>query len=130
MFLQETVKAAASSFYANRSVFDVGRLRFQRFVAETQISNEIGGTDMRTTKFNMKEFGIRLRMLRQACGLTQEEFCDVIGISDTHYRNSKKRIWFQNTIFRSFDPAGSVCCPIHMKQAEKPSHIDKQGNSE
>ena len=26
--------------------------------------------------------------------------------------------------------AGSACCPIHMKQAEKPSHIDKQGNSE
>ena len=41
---------------------------------------------MRTTKFNMKDFGLRLRKLRQACGLTQEEFCDVIGISDTHYR--------------------------------------------
>ena len=41
---------------------------------------------MRTTKFNMKDFGARLRKLRQACGLTQEEFCDVIGISDTHYR--------------------------------------------
>jgi len=51
--LQETVKAAASYFYANRSVFDAGRLRFQGFAAETQISNEIGGTDMRTTKFNM-----------------------------------------------------------------------------
>ena len=38
---------------------------------------------MRTTKFNMKDFGLRLRKLRQACGLTQEEFCDVIGISDT-----------------------------------------------
>ena len=24
-----------------------------------------------------------------------------------------KRIWFRNTIFRSFDPAGSTCCPIH-----------------
>ena len=34
----------------------------------------------------MKDFGLRLRKLRQACGLTQEEFCDVIGISDTHYR--------------------------------------------
>ena len=32
---------------------------------------------MRTTKFNMKDFGLRLRKLRQA---------DVIGISDTHYR--------------------------------------------
>ena len=41
---------------------------------------------MRTTKFNMKDFGLRLRKLRQACGLPQEEFCDVIGISDTHYR--------------------------------------------
>ena len=41
---------------------------------------------MRTTKFNMKDFGLRLRKLKQACGLTQEEFCDVIGISDTHYR--------------------------------------------
>ena len=41
---------------------------------------------MRTTRFNMKDFGIRLRKLRQACGMTQEEFCDVIGISDTHYR--------------------------------------------
>jgi DNA-binding XRE family transcriptional regulator len=86
LFLQETVKAAASYFYANRSVFDAGRLGFQGFAAETQISNEIGGTDMRTTKFNLKEFGLRLRKLRQACGLTQEEFCDVIGISDTHYR--------------------------------------------
>ena len=84
--MQETVKAAASYFYANRSVFDAGHLRFQGFAAETQISNEIGGTDMRTTKFNMKDFGLRLRKLRQACGLTQEEFCDVIGISDTHYR--------------------------------------------
>ena len=91
--MQETVKAAASYFYAKRSVFDAGRLRFQGFAAETQISNEIGGTDMRTTKFNMKDFGLRLRKLRQACGLTQEEFCDVIGefcdvigISDTHYR--------------------------------------------
>ena len=84
--MQETVKAAASYFSANRSVFDAGRLRFQRFAAETQISNEIGGTDMRTTKFNMKDFGLRLRKLRQACGLTQEEFCHVIGISDTHYR--------------------------------------------
>ena len=67
--MQETVKAAASYFYANRSVFDAGRLRFQGFAAETQISNEIGGTDMRTTKFNMKDFGLRLRKLRQACGL-------------------------------------------------------------
>ncbi|MBQ8052773.1 MAG: hypothetical protein IJ198_03050 [Lachnospiraceae bacterium] len=25
---------------------------------------------------------------------------------------------------------GNECCPIHMKQAERPSHIDKQGNSE
>ena len=74
--MQETVKAAASYFYANRSVFDAGRLLFQGFAAETQISNEIGGTDMRTTKFNMKDFGLRLRKLRQACGLTQEEFCD------------------------------------------------------
>ena len=41
---------------------------------------------MRTTKFNMKDFGLRLRKLRQACELTQEEFCDMIGISDTHYR--------------------------------------------
>ena len=41
---------------------------------------------MRTTKFNMKDFGKRLRLLRQACGLTQEEFCNEIGISDTHYR--------------------------------------------
>ena len=84
--MQGTVKGAASSFYANTSVFDVGHLRFQGFAAETQVSNEIGGTDMRTTNFNMKNFGLRLRKLRQACGLTQEEFCDVIGISDTHYR--------------------------------------------
>ena len=41
---------------------------------------------MRTTRFNMKDFGTRLRKLRQACGMTQEEFCDKIGISDTHYR--------------------------------------------
>jgi DNA-binding XRE family transcriptional regulator len=41
---------------------------------------------MRTTRFNMKDFGTRLRKLRQACGMTQEEFCDRIGISDTHYR--------------------------------------------
>ena len=61
-------------------------MRTTKFAAETQISNEIGGTDMRTTKFNMKDFGLRLRKLKQACGLTQEEFCDVIGISDTHYR--------------------------------------------
>ena len=53
--MQDTVKAAASSFYAIRSVFDAGRLRFQGFAAETQISNEIGGTDMRPTKFNMKD---------------------------------------------------------------------------
>ena len=45
-------------------------------------------------------------------------------------KNIWKGIWFRNTIFRSFDPTGSECCPIHMKQAEKPSHIDKQGNSE
>ena len=62
--MQETVKAAASYFYANRSVFDAGRLRFQGFAAETQISNEIGGTDMRTTKFNMKDFGLG-RVLRR-----------------------------------------------------------------
>lgn len=84
--MQETVKAAASYFYAITAAFNAGHLRFQGFAAETQISNEIGGTDMRTTKFNMKDFGLRLRKLRQACGLTQEEFCDVIGISDTHYR--------------------------------------------
>ena len=84
--MQETVKAAASCFYALMAVFDAGLLRFQGFAAETQISNEIGGTDMGTTKFNMKDFGMRLRKLRQACGLTQEEFCDVIGISGTHYR--------------------------------------------
>ena len=41
---------------------------------------------MRTTRFNMKEFGTRLRKLRQACGKTQEELCDEIGVSDTHYR--------------------------------------------
>ena len=41
---------------------------------------------MRTTKFNMKDFGSRLRMLRNACGLTQEELCDALGMSDTHYR--------------------------------------------
>ena len=41
---------------------------------------------MRTTRFNMKDFGTRLRKLRQACGMTQEEFCDRSGISDTHYR--------------------------------------------
>jgi transcriptional regulator with XRE-family HTH domain len=35
---------------------------------------------------NMKDFGLRLRNLRHACGLTQEEFSDEIGISDTHYR--------------------------------------------
>ena len=46
---------------------------------------------MKTTKFNMKDFGLRLRKLRQACGLTQEEFCDVIGISDTHYRKIEAR---------------------------------------
>ena len=37
-------------------------------------------------KIHMKDFGARMRMLRLACGLTQEEFCDMIGISDTHYR--------------------------------------------
>ena len=26
--------------------------------------------------------------------------------------------------------AGSTCCPIHLKQAERPSHIDKQGNAD
>ena len=41
---------------------------------------------MRTTRFNMKEFGTRLRKLRQACGKTQEELCEEIGVSDTHYR--------------------------------------------
>ena len=41
---------------------------------------------MRTTRFNMKEFGSRLRKLRQACGKTQEELCEEIGVSDTHYR--------------------------------------------
>ena len=41
---------------------------------------------MRTTRFNMKDFGSRLRMLRNACGLTQEELCDALGMSDTHYR--------------------------------------------
>ena len=41
---------------------------------------------MRTTRFNMKEFGTRLRKLRQVCGKTQEELCDEIGVSDTHYR--------------------------------------------
>ena len=41
---------------------------------------------MKATKFNMKDFGSRLRMLRNACGLTQEELCDELGISDTHYR--------------------------------------------
>lgn len=35
---------------------------------------------------NMKDFGLRLRKLRHACGLTQEEFSNEIGISDTHYR--------------------------------------------
>jgi len=34
----------------------------------------------------MKEFGTRLRKLRQACGKTQEELCEEIGVSDTHYR--------------------------------------------
>ena len=51
--MQETVRAAAAYFFAKIYVFDAGRLRFQGFAAETQISNEIGGTDMRTTKFNM-----------------------------------------------------------------------------
>lgn len=41
---------------------------------------------MKATKFNMKDFGSRLRMLRNACGLTQEELCDELDISDTHYR--------------------------------------------
>ena len=41
---------------------------------------------MRTTRFNMKEFGTSLRKLRQACGKTQEELCEEIGVSDTHYR--------------------------------------------
>jgi len=41
---------------------------------------------LRTFYIPMKDFGARLRMLRLACGLTQEEFCDVIGISDTYYR--------------------------------------------
>lgn len=41
---------------------------------------------MRTTRFNMKEFGTRLRKLRQACGKTQEELCEEIRVSDTHYR--------------------------------------------
>lgn len=41
---------------------------------------------MKTTRFNMKEFGTRLRKLRQACGKTQEELCEEIGVSDTHYR--------------------------------------------
>ena len=84
--MQSIAEATASYFFALLQGFIVGLLRFQGFAAETQISNEIGGTDMRTTKFNMKDFGLRLRKLRQACGLTQEEFCDVIGISDTHYR--------------------------------------------
>ena len=35
---------------------------------------------------NMKDYGSRLRNLRQLCGLTQEQFCNIIGISDTHYR--------------------------------------------
>jgi len=34
---------------------------------------------MRTTRFNMKEFGTRLRKLRQACGKTQEELCEYGG---------------------------------------------------
>ena len=46
------------------------------------------------------------------------------------WSSSTKRIWFRNTIFRSFDPTGSAGCPIHMKQAGKPSHIDKQDDSE
>ena len=37
-----------------------------------------------------KHYTGRLRMLRLACGLTQEEFCNVIGISDTHYRSATR----------------------------------------
>ena len=84
--MQSIAETAASYFFTLLQTDTAGRLRFQGFAAEKQISNEIGGTDMRTTKFNMKDFGLRLRKLRQACGLTQEEFCDIIGISDTHYR--------------------------------------------
>ena len=89
--MQETVKAAASYFYANRSVFDAGRLRFQGFAAETQISNEIGGTDMRTTKFNMKDFGLRLRKLRQGHPTIVDYFYheEVRGTANSGKRNRK-----------------------------------------
>ena len=41
---------------------------------------------MKTTRLNMKDIGFRLRKLRQVYGKTQEELCDEIGVSDTHYR--------------------------------------------
>lgn len=41
---------------------------------------------MRTTKFNMKDFGLRLRKLRQACGLTQEALSEELNISTDQLR--------------------------------------------
>ncbi|MDY4692464.1 MAG: hypothetical protein SO401_02675 [Blautia sp.] len=47
-----------------------------------------------------------------------------------HENQYGKGLWTKIPADGQFDPAGSTCCPIHLKQAEWPSHIDKQGNSE
>ena len=81
------------------------------------------GTQLSLSRFlpvKVKTAGISGRRRRQLSGI----------VNWNPWSSSTKRIWSRNTIFRRFDPAGSTCCPIHLKQAEKPSRIVKQGNPE
>ena len=64
--MQSIAEATASYFFAHFQGFTAGLLRFRglRIKRKSQTKSEE----------------------KQACGMTQEEFCDKIGISDTHYR--------------------------------------------
>ena len=54
----------------------------------------------------------------------------VLPAKAVHESQYCKGLWTKIPADGQFDPAGSICCPIHLKQAERPSHIDKQGNAE